>query len=382
LNFARRAAGLSLTILATAAGCGGDRAGGVAPPQDPTAGVVLTATTEPVPYTVAYVLSLIAPDRVCMVDSYETQVICGGPTWSDVQRFGRGGEGPGEYGAIVGIARLPEGRLGVVDHALQRLTIVTSRLEVEGTTPFAGNPSLVRTAGDSTVAVTTLGFEAWIPRLDHARRRTRVDWVLPGQGVARTQTLSLPDTVPVGRAPLFAGTWALSRGFVFLRMPYEIVRFSPEGEYLGRFTPTHYEPELPNLRDVEHRAEGMRYVFGYSPSPADLEGFAAEPKHGILGGMGVVFSSDGLLWIGTTRDRDRWSYIDVYAGREELKFFGSVQVRDRMLAFDVLDGTLAVLVERQDADRHGLRPYAIDWYDTTEWAENRRLDFEPGGGGS
>lgn len=81
----------------------------------------------------------------------------------------------------------------------------------------------------------------------------------------------------------------------------------------------------------------------------------------------VTFSEDGLLWIGTTRDRTLWSWIDVYAegGRA---FLGSVRVRDRLLAFDVRDGTLAALVEGEDSS--GIPRNRIDWYTIGPWVDS------------
>lgn len=348
------------------AGCGG---AGPGAPLEGTEGVVLDAVSEPVPFTVTYVLSLVADDRVCMVVSYEKQVNCGGRAWDDVLRFGREGEGPGEYRAIVGLVPMPDDRLGVIDVTLERLTIVDPAGEVERTVPFEARPHLIRPASDSLFAVTTLGFESWMPDRQEARRRTRTDWVAPGDGIVRTQTLVLPDTAATHTAPLFGGAWSPEHGFAFVRPPYEIVRFTPEGDYIGLFTPSHYEPELPNRRDIEDRAAALRFVFGRTPSSAELRGYAADPKHGTLGSMALTFTDDGLLWIAATRDRDRWSYIDVYSGGT--RYVGSVRIRDRMLAFDVRNGTLAVLVERSAIGADGVRPYAIDWYDVTEWAADR-----------
>lgn len=50
-------------------------------------------------------------------------------------------------------------------------------------------------------------------------------------------------------------------------------------------------------------------------------------------------------------------------------FLGTVKVQDRMLGFDVLDGTLVVLVERgldEDADRDGIPDRGVDWYDVRD----------------
>lgn len=46
---------------------------------------------------------------------------------------------------------------------------------------------------------------------------------------------------------------------------------------------------------------------------------------------------------------------------------GSVSVRDRVVGYDFLGSTLAVLVERQEPDSVGLfYPRHVDWYRITE----------------
>ena len=54
--------------------------------------------------------------------------------------------------------------------------------------------------------------------------------------------------------------------------------------------------------------------------------------------------------------------MDVY---ESAEYVGSVRVRDRLRAFDLLGSTLVVLVERQAGpdDADGIADRALDWYD-------------------
>lgn len=75
-----------------------------------------------------------------------------------------------------------------------------------------------------------------------------------------------------------------------------------------------------------------------------------------------VFDDMGRTWIGTTRGRDQFSYLDVFVGNE-FEFLGSVKIRDRLIGYDVLDTTLAVLVERPLARGDIVARRGIDWYD-------------------
>ena len=56
------------------------------------------------------------------------------------------------------------------------------------------------------------------------------------------------------------------------------------------------------------------------------------------------------------------SYVDVWSGTE---YAGAVQIRDRLLGFDILGSTLVALVERP-LDEDGVGEWAVDWYDIGE----------------
>ena len=128
--------------------------------------------------------------------------------------------------------------------------------------------------------------------------------------------------------------------------------------------------ELPDERDVarlEERLsaqprslvpeEAIRVLRGSSDGTyrsfvdETLEGYRAKPKRYSLGAEHRLFDAANRYWIATRRDTHEWSYLDVY---ENAEYVGSVKVRDRLRAFDLLGSTLVVLVERQvgpdDAD--------------------------------
>ena len=89
------------------------------------------------------------------------------------------------------------------------------------------------------------------------------------------------------------------------------------------------------------------------------ESYRTSPKSWYLGADALRFDGEGRLWAATTRDRDRFSYFDVWAGTEHL---GMVRIHDRIIGYDLYGETLAVLVERRPAP-DGAAPRAIDWYD-------------------
>lgn len=331
------------------AGC----SGGTPPDVEPAEGLTLLHAVEPVPFTASHAIALGQHDRACLIDSYAKQVFCIDPTSGDTARFGAEGAGPGELTVPVDVVALSGGRTGVVDLALQRFTTFDSEGAALSTTHFDAMPWPVLGRADSLVAlvVATLGPG------NRSDRRADVVWLDPRRGVVRRQLLSLPDSAPP--RPMVRGAWSPRQGFVFTSLPYTLVRFATDDAYLGQRTPRHYEPELPNERDVADRIDALKSIFHTSPAAAEIEEFRRSPKAGIL--PGARFTDDGLLWVATTRDNDRKSYLDVFA--DGARYLGSVEVRDRLLGFDVVGHTLVVLAERAEPDASGVRPLAVDWYD-------------------
>ena len=88
----------------------------------------------------------------------------------------------------------------------------------------------------------------------------------------------------------------------------------------------------------------------------------AKPKIAFLGTRTLVFDSKDRLWYATTRDRDDFSYLDVWV---ETTYAGTVRIRDRLMAYDILGSTLVAFVERKPG-RDGIAAGAIDWYDIAD----------------
>lgn len=76
----------------------------------------------------------------------------------------------------------------------------------------------------------------------------------------------------------------------------------------------------------------------------------------------ISFDERDRLWVLTNRDRLNFSYLDIYS---DTTFPGAVRVRDRVVGFDVLGTTFAVLVDRRvgRGDSDGFPDREIDWYD-------------------
>jgi len=120
-----------------------------------------------------------------------------------------------------------------------------------------------------------------------------------------------------------------------------------------------YSAELPNERDVEAYLYDMARLGGVMSLPQSAMepyamGFRERPKRWFHGFRTFAYDGRGRLWVATTRDRDTFSYFEVWVGTE---YAGAVRIRDRLVGYDILGSTLVALVERQP-DQNGMRPGA------------------------
>ena len=154
-------------------------------------------------------------------------------------------------------------------------------------------------------------------------------------------------------------------GYVFWACARELVFLDHEDSVSATvvISPTYFE-EMPNDRDARAYLSSVRHLAGgvslpKSTTDAYLSDFRSKPKPWHLASSTALgFDSHGRLWVGTTRDRDTFSYLDIWAGSEYVE---TVRIRDRLIGYDLLGATLAALVERAPGS-DGIARRAIDWY--------------------
>ena len=118
--------------------------------------------------------------------------------------------------------------------------------------------------------------------------------------------------------------------------------------------------EYPTHEDVERYLERCRSPASrFLGLPCEPERFRITPKNY---SVHYWIDDQDCLWVLTNRDREAFSYLDIFIGPE---FVGSVRVRHRAVGFDVVGSTLAMLVDRPVGpdDPDGFPDRGIDWYD-------------------
>lgn len=306
----------------------------------------------------------------CVIDSYEVRVRCVDRSGDVVGVFGGEGEGPGEFSWLTKLVGGPNNTVGTIDNRLNRLSVfessgvLVSEVLLPGVAHFmipVGRFSAAF-AGVSPVTYDLDRVEAgpWV-------RDALIEVDIASGGVVREEVPPVDAEVECGT--INYGFPNPEGGWVYVACEGHMLFVEEDGEVAVLQAPT-YTGELPNDRDVAELEEANRGTqrFGGLWDREELERVRNTPKNYHLLFGHQKFDERGRLWIATQRDRDEFSYLDVY-DPAEAAFVGSVRVGDRIEGFDLLGSTLVVLVERQlpPDDPDGIAARAVDWYDVGEW---------------
>ena len=306
-------------------------------------------------------VALIDDHTACVIVSYEFQVRCLDRAGGLVGAFGAEGDGPGEFRFAYSLVRGPEGTVAVIDPLASRLSVFrpTGELVNEVVVPSSFEP--MSAIGETTIGTYMPDFlsnEKVLVEIDLSRgavlwrHELRMPWDigLPEECVLSWGAVNQGETLAFGAC-------------------HSQLLFYPaggEGEVVTIEAPT-YTGALPNQRDIDEYREGARFLYRDEVVPdAAVEEFAKHRRVDLIAGRSMTYDARRRLWVGAGRNRDRSSSLDLYLDKA---FLGTAKVQDRMLGFDVLDGTLVVLVERgpdEDADRDGMPDRGVDWYDVRD----------------
>ena len=359
-------------------GCATDRPGAAAGVREPFA-PQLTGTAA-VPYSYTESVALVDPETACTVDTYDVKIVCVERSGRLLARFGSEGDGPGEFRRPGNLVRGVDGTLGFLDrntfHVVTPLGVTVSETELPVSILNPISPFGTTVTGTYPASLATLSMFALTLSAVEIDLET-------GEILGEWRPASVPLVDECG-APAFgfpADGERPDSSWVFLGCDGYLAFTRGSGQSTVMKAPT-YVGETPSERDVTSKREEMEafsrrveQMMGRPSSAVDVNAFVEEYAGGAklyyLQRGQETLDSQGRLWISTSRDRDKQSFLDVYRGEE---YYGTVMVRDRMIDFDVIGSTLAVLVEREigTGDPDGVADREIDWYDIGA--------FEDGGG--
>ncbi len=310
-------------------------------------------------------IALVSSEVACVVDSYDSRIHCVDRSDRSVGVFGVEGEGPGEFRGLTGIERGPDGLLAAIEFSPSQLTL----FEPDGT--FVSEVRLPPLFQGNLLHGDRL-FGMKLALLDWDRAENVPDYVPMEAAIsAREEVLwERSDLAEAAGRDCLNGAMGIPTphgGLVFEACGHELAFFDErEADGATVVASPAYVEALPNERDVDAYLDevtsiGLARVGGLSPEQREAYAaeFRQEPKGWFLKPNMFKFDAEGRLWVATTRDRDAFSYFDVWVGTE---YAGSVQIRDRLMGYDIQNSTLVALVERTP-DRNGIAQQAIDWYD-------------------
>lgn len=324
-------------------------------------------------------IALLADEiTACTIDSYEVRIHCVDRAGTTVGIFGREGDGPGEFRRLSRLVGGSEGTVGALDNGASRFSV----FEADGTR-VADVPLLPGVAfplhpvGRFGETVSVLGLSTMDPSVVLEEAGFGRLQVLAEIGIASGELVHKVDLPPVDAevacGEIHYGFPDPAGGWVFVACEGHLVFVAEDGATKVIQAPT-YTGELPGELDIGEWGEALNSLYrasaryGVSGDPTALERYRTTPKNYQLLAGQQKFDEEGRLWIATQRDRDKFSYIDIYLPGDAT-YFGSVRIDGRLRGFDLVGATLAVVVERQITpdDPDGIPDRAVDWYDVGEW---------------
>ncbi|MDE2781898.1 MAG: hypothetical protein OXK77_02990 [Gemmatimonadota bacterium] len=331
--------------------------------------------SSPAPLSYNDDIALVTEDLACVINSFEFQVHCGDRSGAIVGVFGSKGDGPGEFRTPTDVERGPDEAVAVFDIRLNRLTFFAPDGALLSATAMPGAlfpEVLVGTRVFGADHMSNIDFSKagqLTPEEMYSPLYLEVD---AGSGEVLWERSDMHRVPDLECGPLGSGMPDPRGGYVFRACQELLVFFEHRDDTTATVVPSPtYVEELPNQRDVDEYLEGLARLAGTMAQAAGgasvarsaMEPYAAgyreDPKTWFLRGLPFDFDSEGRLWVGTTRDRDLQSYLDVWVGTE---YAASVRIRDRLIGYDLFGSTLAALVERPPGP-DGIAERAIDWYD-------------------
>lgn len=306
-------------------------------------------------------VALVNQTTACVIESFEHRIHCTDRNDAPLGVFGREGEGPGEFRMPTRLIRGPDQTIGVIDPRLARMTVFEPTGARVGEVRLPGSVFVDAARSFSSTLIGRYMGESQSRQVEVDVASGEVLWERVYPSDLRVASGCEPSA---GIEGIVGGIASPGGGMMFVGCRGHLIFYEHRDDEFGTLVqaPT-YVPELPSQRDVdEYAALTTGSIMTFGPSVEEFR-LTRKPYS-----QAWMFDERERLWVLTTRDRDEFSYLDIYVGPE---YAGTVRVRDRARGFDVLGSTLAVLVDRPVGpdDPDGFPDRAIDWYDIS------RIDF-------
>ncbi len=310
-------------------------------------------------------VAIISEEIVCLSNSYEFRIHCVDRINGNATVIGGEGRGPGEFGAPPGIRRSRDGHVVAIDIREDRLTLFkpNGTLVSETRLPSGFSPTLLR--GDRL-----FGFELVLDFENEFQPSYVPMEVDVSSGEVLWKRADLAEAVDRECFNPAVGASTPDGGLVLQVCEYELAFFShKDAPTVTVVASPSYVEALPNERDLAAHIDDMseiQSIFERSFTESQMDALVAEflekPKEWLFKPGTFDFDNQNHLWVATTRDRDAFSYFDIWT---DTTYVGAVRVKDRLMGFDIFESTLVTLVERAP-DKDGVAERAVDWYDLGE----------------
>lgn len=353
----------AVLVLAGAAACDDGAGAHGTPSPPPDVRLELSARSATLPYSRSNTFAVTGSGGVCMLQSYDVEIVCGDRDWRETRVMAREGRGPGEIGPYGTLLTWQEGAVAYRDGANTRVSFFSADLSYGGSVRAPGGLPVMQSTVGGTLHLQNMPARSAVPQL-----RVRTLDLTTGEERARHLLAMDPGELPRDSVLMQSAVLAPDGGYLAkLRAPgWAGLAWFDAGGALSEWTRLpDYGPVYPSGRDIEAMREdaGLLAEVARRPVLGDfVERYRERPLGFFPRGSAadvLGFDGRGRLWARSTRPIETGSYLEVF---EDRKHVGSLEVPGRVDAFQVLDTMLVVLVEGMEPDSVGVYPRRFDWY--------------------
>jgi hypothetical protein len=366
----------TIPAILALSGCGDDagvRSG------EATGGVrlELVERSAELPFSESSGFAVAGNDRVCLLESYSVEIVCGDRGWRAYRVIAREGPGPGEIGPHGDLLTWTDGSVAYLDR--DRLSFFSTDLAYAGSVRVPAGLIPISSTVDGT-----LETQGWPGGYGTLELRARTIDTETGEEARQVLLAVEPGQLDRDSAGMIMAAAAPGgRYLVRLSSPGwdGLAWFDRHGRFEGRTVLPDYGTVYPSERDVEETmaaARRLERIAGERSLEDELQRYRDRPLGFFPRGSPTnlfQFDGRGRLWVRSTRPSETGSHLELFAGGGPVPHHvATVEVAGRVQAFQVVDTLLVALAVGLEPDSVGVYPRRFDWY------RIRDIGIEPSGG--